>query len=112
NIVIFGTRITGLPLDMDAFATFDGGTTWRDVKIDSSIDGVTSGNSLRGDPTVKFDANGRLYISYLIDGDATSNTAANTYLVVAHSTDGGKTYQAVNVVNEPKTNATFDDKKL
>jgi hypothetical protein len=63
----------------------DGGLTWDDAFTDINIlDGLGQGN--RVDPTLKFDADGHLFIAYGFDnGQATT-------LVTARSDDGGQTF--------------------
>src|SRR5438132_13683903 len=55
----------------------------RFTPIDASIDGVP-GTVERFDPTLKFDANGNLFIAYGVDDHT------NTCLWVARSVDGGE----------------------
>ncbi|MGE5358640.1 MAG: sialidase family protein, partial [Bacteroidales bacterium] len=75
-----------------AHVTFDGGKTWSEYPIL-----FTSAYGFTGDPAVAFDAAGRAYyatLGFKIVGPA---NALNPDVLVANSTDGGKTWMSVRV---------------
>jgi hypothetical protein len=77
-----------------AHVTFDGGQTWTTYAVPFKSYIAT------GDPAISFDANGTAYYSTL--GFLFSQGASGfTYpdVLVAHSTDGGKTWTTVRVAN-------------
>ena len=94
----------------DSFAVFqtfwskDGGATWNSVPLDDIDDGFES--DLRFDPSVAFDADGNLYVAYGVslaagvDDIATDidESVARAAMVVAHSSDGGESYDQFTVV--------------
>ena len=75
-----------------AHVTFDGGKTWSMYEVPAN------GYTATGDPAISFDANGEAYYSTL--GFIFSQGASGfTYpdVLVAHSSDGGKTWTTVRV---------------
>ena len=80
--------------DYDQIAVYysmDGGNSWSQTLIGGvgsvNSDGLGSNPSnVRFDPTIKFDANGNLYVAY------GAFTGINTTLIVATSTDGGASF--------------------
>jgi hypothetical protein len=71
-----------------AHVTFDGGKTWTTYPIDFHSYIAT------GDPAVAFDAGGTAYLSTLgfLFSQGKAPGATNPDILVAHSTDGGKTW--------------------
>jgi hypothetical protein len=70
-----------------AHTSFDGGKTWTSYPIDYS------GYLSTGDPGVAFDAHGAVYLSTLgFTWSQGGPTGTNADILVAHSTDGGKTW--------------------
>jgi hypothetical protein len=69
---------------IQVFYSFNGGTTWTRKVISDADDGLAS--NFRFDPTVKFDANGNLFIGYC------ASVPGSYKLVVGKSTDGGVTF--------------------
>jgi hypothetical protein len=51
---------------MQVFYSLDGGLTWSHISIDATFDGINNAVN-RYDPTLKFDANGTLYLAYGVD---------------------------------------------
>ena len=97
NIVAFTHRI-GASATMGTYYTLDGGNTWTSKVIDNSVDGING--TFRFDPTLAFDGNGRLYISYGVDP-----SGGTRRLVVGRSLDGGQTYAGFSTV---ATNSSLD----
>jgi hypothetical protein len=97
NLVAFTHRI-GASATMGTYYSFDGGNTWTPKVIDNSVDGFTG--TFRFDPTLAFDANGRLYIGYGLDP-----SGGTRRLVVGRSLDGGVTYAGFSTV---KIDSTLD----
>jgi hypothetical protein len=97
NIVAFTHRI-GASATMGTYYTFDGGNTWTTKIIDNSVDGFNG--TFRFDPTIAFDASGRLYIGYGLDP-----SGGTRRLVVGRSLDGGVTYAGFSTV---KIDGTLD----
>ncbi|MGH7179115.1 MAG: exo-alpha-sialidase [Tepidisphaeraceae bacterium] len=97
NMVAFTHRI-GASATMGTYYTFDGGDTWISKTIDNTVDGITG--TFRFDPTLAFDAQGRLFVSYGVDP-----SGGTRRLVVIRSLDGGQTYPTVSTV---ATNSTLD----
>src|SRR5262249_11696783 len=92
NSVVGGTNDS-----MSVFWSADGGATWTSgagpnrTLINENSDGLGPGQ--RFDPTLKFDADGHLFIAYgFNDGRATS-------LVTARSDDGGRSFKNFLVVD-------------
>jgi hypothetical protein len=69
---------------LNTFFTTDSGRTWTNVPLGPMQDGLAAGT--RFDPAVAFDARGNVYVVYGV------TTGGNTSLIVATSTDGGRTY--------------------
>jgi hypothetical protein len=94
------------------FYTKDGGVTWKRTLIDDGTNGINDGCGRaisRFDPTIKFDANGNLFVAYGVFLAQSSTRPAHTNLVVARSSDGGATFDRFRVV-ESRNNA--DDGNL
>jgi Ca2+-binding RTX toxin-like protein len=70
----------------------NGGATWSQTLINGDDDGLAS-TAARFDPTLAFDAEGRLYIGYGLD------TSSSTTLVVGRSLDGGATFDQFTAAN-------------
>lgn len=76
-----------------AHVTFDGGKTWTTYPI--SYHGYVT----TGDPAVTFDASGTVYLATLgFLWSQGNGCCTNPDVLVAHSTDGGKTWSAPSVV--------------
>ncbi|MFL5663728.1 MAG: hypothetical protein ACJ8BW_20660, partial [Ktedonobacteraceae bacterium] len=76
-----------------AHVTFDGGKTWTTYPI------YYHGYVTTGDPAVVFDASGTAYLSTLgFLWSQGNGCCTNPDVLVAHSTDGGKTWSAPSVV--------------
>lgn len=79
-----------------AHVTFDGGQTWTTYPV------PFNGYNAASDPAISFDAEGTAYYSTLAcvfpQGGATQT---HFDVLVAHSTDGGKTWSTVQVNNDP-----------
>jgi hypothetical protein len=75
-----------------AHVTFDGGRTWSEYPIlfDSAYQGT-------GDPAVAFDATGRAYYATLGFKFVGPANALNPDVLVAHSSDGGRSWASVRV---------------
>jgi Ca2+-binding RTX toxin-like protein len=83
QIVDFTHNVNNLN-QMSVYHSSDGGLTWSRTIISNTNDGLGMGT--RFDPTLKFDANGHLFIAYGLDN------GNNTTLVTARSDDGGSTF--------------------
>jgi hypothetical protein len=70
--------------EMSVYHSSDGGLAWARTVIDGSLDGLGSG--VRFDPTIKYDAFGRLFIAYGFASDGT------TRLMAARSDDNGASF--------------------
>ena len=75
-----------------AHVTFDGGKTWSEYPI--LFGGDYQGT---GDPALAFDASGRAYYATLGFRFVGPTNALNPDILVANSTDGGKTWTSVRV---------------
>ena len=82
NIVGVAVRVSNdFDWEIDVYRSTDGGATWDSPQ---RVDNIIEEEHLGGvDPTVAFDANGILYVSY--------QHAYASALVVLKSTDGGRT---------------------
>jgi hypothetical protein len=93
-----------------AHVTFDGGQTWTTYPV------PFNGYTATGDPALAFDASGNAYYSTLgfVFSQGRSPGFTNPDILVAHSTDGGKTWDTVRVAHGTG-NATgpgiFNDKE-
>jgi hypothetical protein len=77
-----------------AHVSFDGGKTWAMYPVPAN------GYTATGDPAAAFDASGEAYLSTLGFGfGQASPTFQNPDVLVAHSTDGGKTWDTVRVAS-------------
>jgi len=76
-----------------AHVTFDGGQTWTTYPV------PFNGYTATGDPALAFDANGTAYYGTLgfVFSQGRSPGFTNPDILVAHSTDGGKTWDEVRV---------------
>jgi hypothetical protein len=88
NVVGFSHDYNSSFDKIQVFHSFNGGATWTRNVIGDSHDGLAS--NFRFDPTVKFDANGNLFIGYC------AGVGSGSRLVVGKSTDGGVTFPASN----------------
>jgi len=75
-----------------AHVTFDGGRTWSEYPIT-----FRSSYQATGDPAVAFDATGRAYYATLGFRFVGPFTGLNPDVLVANSSDGGKTWESVRV---------------
>jgi len=85
--------------------TTDGGQTWTfggSVPLENSTDAA-------GDPALAADADGNFYYSYLDDIIPNGRAITRTDLVVAKSTDGGRTFPTLSVALQGST-TEFPDK--
>ncbi len=91
--------ISGVEYDeIDVYLSQDGGATWNRQTIGgggANLDDGRPATARRFDPTVGFDANGRLYVGYGVDDAGTRE------LVVAISTDGGSSFSYTAAVTDP-----------
>lgn len=93
-----------------AHVTFDRGKTWTEYPI------PYNGYTATGDPSVAFDAAGNAYLATLgFVWSQSGSVATNPDILVAHSSDGGKTWSApsrvasgTGIQNGP---GTFNDKE-
>jgi hypothetical protein len=69
---------------LETFFTVDSGRTWTLVSLGTAQDGLGAGT--RFDPVLAFDERGNVYVAYGV------TVGTNTTLLVATSTDGGRTY--------------------
>src|SRR5262245_56948677 len=83
-----GTAYTSLGL----YRSLDGGLTWTTTTIDDSVDSLGAA-SHRFDPSVAYDATGKLYVAYGVDDGTT------TSVIVARSDDNGATFSQVTTVD-------------
>jgi hypothetical protein len=93
-----------------AHVTFDGGTTWTTFPI--RFNGYTA----TGDPGVAFDAAGRAYYATLgfVFGQGRSPVVTAPDVLVAHSTDSGRTWDTVRVAHgtgSSNSPGIFNDKE-
>ena len=72
--------------------SFDGGRTWAHTSLGGTQDKL-SGNTNRVDPHITYDRFGNLYVTYLV---AASTTELR--VIVARSSDGGRTFAASTAV--------------
>ncbi|MCP4675084.1 MAG: hypothetical protein GY854_06185 [Deltaproteobacteria bacterium] len=90
------------PESIDTFYTLDGGTTWHNVKVNSSVDGYNFDSTVeedcRADPTIAFDEDGVLYVGYIIIPDY-NKTSGIRRLVVGKSTNSGMNYNNFNIID-------------
>src|SRR5437588_13016512 len=98
---------------MRAYASFDNGASWTGV--DAPLPPPLSGtNDIRfgSDPSLVFDTRGNLFYSYIVVFFGGGNGINGTELAVAKSTDGGKTYPAVNYFSFEGGENHFNDKPM
>jgi hypothetical protein len=78
-----------------AHVSFDGGKTWAMYEVPANSYTAT------GDPAAAFDASGNAYMATLGFGFSQGNSVPfkNPDVLVAHSTDGGKTWDTVRVAS-------------
>ncbi len=81
--------------EIDVFHSQDGGATWATTRIDGSDDGL--GDGKRFDPSLAFDAQGRLFVAY---GHKNSQ---DTRLIVARSDNGGADFVRFDEVDKQDT---------
>ncbi len=101
----FGKPRNGEGLKCSHSFTFDGGSTWNfgrllplQVDTDSSID-----------PAVAADANGNFYYGYIEFGGSQGGERIDR-LLVARSTDGGRTFPAFSIVTQGTFGTQIPDK--
>jgi hypothetical protein len=89
----------------------DGGNSWHYVPIDATVDLLTDRFAFRSDAEVRFDAAGRVYVAYVADSQGTV-VGSDSLVLVAHSTDGGKTYTIATADKGSITTALVDKEVL
>ena len=133
NVVAFSKSniVTGSvdQLEINLYHSHDGGRTWNVNKIEGRDEHVIGGLTLevndpqtgmpwpgidfarhylgRDDPALAFDAEGRLYVSYMFTPRGYENILP-TKLIVARSDDGGGTFHAFADVLGPDQRASVD----
>jgi hypothetical protein len=107
--MVIGATVPSDVTQFDTYYTTNGGSTWIRVPLGMGVDGINGANTLRSDPSVAIDANGRIYVAYLVMGQT-----GDSFMVVLHSTDGGKSYASTSVIRTPPTGPTaaFNDKEI
>jgi hypothetical protein len=93
------TPTTGTSLGL--YHSVNGGLTWTTRFIDNSVDGL-SATAIRFDPSVAYDATGKLYVAYGVNDLLSTGV---TTLIVAVSTDDGATFSQISTV-DTRTNLT------
>lgn len=80
---------------IQVFYSTDGGTSWTRRFIDDGTSGIDDGMGFgkRFDPTIRFDADGNLFVGYGFQA------GGKTSLIVGHSADGGNTFDRFRVVD-------------
>jgi hypothetical protein len=92
---------------MNTFFTMDGGQTWTLVRLGNAQDGLT--RNFRFDPSVAFDDDGNVYVAYLAGTLPRNRFTTSTAIVLAKSTDGGRTYtQFSRATDAPDNPANMD----
>jgi len=95
------------------YYSMDGGNSWHYVPVDATVDGLTGRFAFRSDAEVRFDVTGRLYVAYIaLSKGPVAGVGSDSLVIVAHSTDGGKSYGASNIINEPLDTAANDKEVL
>ena len=107
NVVTGSNEIQRLP--MRAMYSTDGGTNFTGVDLPLPPPRTKNGFDFGSDPGLAFDADGRLFYSYIIVFFSTGGSINGTEMAVARSLDGGRHWAATYFA--PQTgNAQFNDK--
>jgi hypothetical protein len=109
NVLAGSNEIQRLP--MRAMASFDGGATFTGADLPLPPPRTKSGFDFGSDPGIAFDADGNAYYSYIVVFFSHGGGINGTAMAVAHSSDGGLTWQATYFA--PQTGeGQFNDKPM
>ncbi len=96
---------TGASLGL--YRSSNGGLTWTTTTIDDAVDGLGT-SVIRSDPSLAYDANGNLYVAYVVfDSSTTTST-----VIVATSTNDGASFAHVISVDTVAVLANIVDTNL
>ena len=98
---------------MRAYASFDGGSSWTgvDAPLPPPLNG-TNDTRFGSDPSLVFDTQGNLFYSYIVVFFGGGNGIDGTEMAVAKSSDGGKSFPAVNFFSFSSGKDHFNDKPM
>ena len=109
NVIAGSNEIQRLP--MRAMYSTDGGQTFTGVDLPLPPARTNKGFDFGSDPGVAFDSNGNAYYSYIVVFFGAGGGINGTEMAVAHSTDGGATWDAT-FFNPQTGEGQFNDKPM
>ena len=109
NLAAGSNEIFRLP--MRGYFSFDGAATWGGVDLPLPPP-IGHGLDFGSDPGLAFDTLGNVFYSYIVVFVGHGNGINGTAMAVARSSDGGKTYPAVNFFSFEGGENHFNDKPL
>ncbi|PYS76779.1 MAG: hypothetical protein DMF67_00860 [Acidobacteria bacterium] len=110
NLAAGSNEIFRLP--MRGYFSTNGGKDWGGVDLPLPAAIGTNGIDFGSDPSLAFDSRGNLFYSYIVVFFSNGNGINGTEMAVAHSTDGGKSYPAVNYFSFDSGSNHFNDKPM
>jgi BNR repeat protein len=109
NVIAGSNEIQRLP--MRAMYSADGGQTFTGVDLPLPPARTNNGFDFGSDPGLAFDADGNAYYSYIVVFFGKGGGINGTEMAVAHSTDGGASWNAT-FFNPQTGNGQFNDKPM
>ncbi|MGZ4310045.1 MAG: hypothetical protein ACXVRG_12005, partial [Gaiellaceae bacterium] len=109
NVIAGANEIQRLP--MRAMYSTDGGKTYTGVDLPLPPPRTNNGFDFGSDPGLAFDSEGNAYYSYIVVFFSTGGSINGTEMAVAHSSDGGASWNATYFA--PQTGSgQFNDKPM
>src|SRR5437588_12155504 len=99
-------------LPMRGYYSTNGGGSWGGVDLPLPPAKGANGIDFGSDPTLVFDTQGNAFYGYIVVFFGNGNGINGTEMAVAKSTDGGKTYPAVNYFSFEGGENHFNDKPM
>src|SRR5882672_4238632 len=99
-------------LPMRGYYSTNGGGSWGGVDLPLPPAKGANGIDFGSDPTLAFDTQGSVFYGYIVVFFGNGNGINGTEMAVAKSTDGGKTYPAVNFFSFENGTNHFNDKPM
>src|SRR6266849_1086810 len=99
-------------LPMRGYFSTSGGGRWGGVDLPLPPAKGANGIDFGSDPTLAFDTQGSAFYGYIVVFFGNGNGINGTEMAVAKSTDGGKTYPAVNFFSFENGTNHFNDKPM
>lgn len=110
NLAAGSNEIFRLP--MRGYFSFDGGSNWGGVDLPLPPAGGSNGIDFGSDPSLAFDTRGNVYYGYIVVFFGAGKGVNGTAMMVAKSSDGGKTYPSASYFSFAAGQDHFNDKPI